>query len=268
MRQMVWVETKRSLKSTGGRLALAIGLLVVFSHFFTEILPLRDQIMDRKGYPLSAFGQWFGGENVTVYSTLFYFIAPILAAFPSAGSYKADLKSGYIKNVLTRIERKKYLRAKYFVAFLSGGMIVVFPLVLDFALTSMVLPALIPQSGTGLFPIFSSSLLGDLYYVHPYAYLAIYLGINFLYFGMLATLALLAAHFCDNLFSALLMPFLVYLFVYAATQLTGLHQLCPFGFLRPAQPIAGDAAVIAAEVLLMIAAGAVYYVIGVKRDVY
>ncbi|UWO26155.1 hypothetical protein [Marvinbryantia formatexigens] len=264
---MFAAETKRSLKSTGSRFAFIIGLLIVFIHFFTEILPMKDHI-DGKVYPLSAFGQWFGGENATVYSTLFYFIAPILAAFPSAGSYKADMKSGYIKNVLTRTERRTYLCTKYLVAFLSGGMIVVFPMVLDFALTAMVLPALIPQSGTGLFPIFSSSLLGDLYYLHPYAYLISYLGINFLYFGLLASLALPAAHFCDNLFSVVLMPFLVYLFVYAVTQLTGLHQLCPFGFLRPAQPIAGNVVVIAAEVLLMVAAGAVYYAIGVKKDVY
>lgn len=266
MRNEFKIEFHRAVKSRGLLLSLIVGLLIAASHFVWTVLPLKDNIMI-SGYPLSAFGKWIGGENYSVFPTLYYFTVPVLAALPFAGSYKEDIVSGYIKNVTTRISRKEYLKAKYMVTFLTGGIVAVLPMMVNFLLTAMVLPAILPQSSTGYFPIFSYSMLGDLFYSYPYIYLLIYMTIDFIFFGLLSTLALVSAYVCDNLFTTILSPFIIYLLVYAVTQLTNLHMLCPFGFLRPSQPIAADPFVLLGETALMAAVGGIYYYVGKKKDI-
>lgn len=261
------IELHRALKSRGLLVALTIGLLISFSHFILTILPLKDNIT-LSDYPLSVFGKWMCGDDSSVFPVMYYFIVPILASLPFAGSYKEDIDSGYIKNITTRISRKEYLKAKYLVTFLIGGVVSILPMVINFLLTAMVLPAVIPQACTGYFPIFSYSMLGNLFYSHPYIYLMIYMIINFVFLGLLSTLALVAAYICDNLFTTILSPFIMYLFVYAVTQITKAHMLCPFGFLRPSQPIATKPLVLFAEIALMCIAGGIYYYVGKRKDIY
>lgn len=260
-------ELYRAFRGTGFLMAAAAGLLIAFLDFAVMILPLREHIMEAN-YPLSVFAKWMGGENASVFPTLYYFIVPILAALPFAGSYKSDIKTGYFKNIAVRVSRKKYLRAKYIATFLSGGSVAVLPLIVNFMMVAMVLPAVKPQASTGYFPIFSYSMLGDLFYAHPYWYLAVYIGIDFIFFGLLATLALGAGYLCENLFTTILAPFIAYLFVYAVTQITNLHMFCPFGFLRPSQPIAARPEILLAEMAIMGAAGGVYYYWGSRQDIF
>lgn len=267
MRNEFKIEFHRAVKSRGLLLSLIAGLLIVVCHFVWMVLPLKDNIMI-SNYPLSVFGKWIGGENSSVFPTLYYFTVPVLASLPFAGSYKEDIVSGYIKNVTTRISRKEYLKTKYIVTFLIGGIVSVFPMIVNFLLTAMVLPAILPQASTGYFPIFSYSMLGELFYSHPYIYLLIYMVINFIFLGLLSTLALVSAYICDNLFTTILSPFIIYLFVYAVTQLTNLHMLCPFGFLRPSQPIATNPFVLLGEIVLMSAMGGIYYYVGKRKDIY
>lgn len=261
------MEFYRALKSRGLLLSLFAGLLIAVCHFVFTVVPLKNNIM-LSNYPLSIFAKWIGGENSTVFPTLYYFTVPVLASLPFAGSYKEDVSSGYIKNITTRISRKEYLRAKYIVTFLIGGIVSVFPMLVNFILTSMVLPAIHPQSSTGYFPIFSYSMIGDLFYSHPFVYLFIYMIINFVFLGLLSTLALVATYVCDTLFTTILSPFICYLFVYAVTQLTNLQQLCPYGFLRPSQPIITNPYVLLGEIVLMFAMGGIYYYVGKKKDIY
>lgn len=267
MKNELKIEIERVTKSKGLLAAFIIGIAISVSHFMVMVWPLRDSIMVST-YPLSAFGKWIGGENASIFPTLYYFIVPILIAIPFAGSYKEDLSTGYIKNILQRTSRKNYLKAKYVTTFFSGGIISVVPLISNYILTAMILPSLIPQSSTGQFPIFSNSMLGELFYSHPYIYMMIYIFINFIFFGLLATLALAAADICDSLFATVLFPFVIYLLVYAVTQLINLHILCPFGFLRPSQPIVTEPFVLCGELVLMCIAGGIYYYVGKKKDIY
>ena len=68
-------------------------------------------------------------------------------------------------------------------------------------------------------------LMADLFYTHPYCYLFLYLILDAVFFGLLTTIALLAAHLTENRFLVILMPFLCYLFVFSVSQMTGAVQL-------------------------------------------
>lgn len=267
MKNELKMEFQRSWKSKGFWIAISIGIGIAIMQFVNIVLPLRNHIL-AGDYPFSAFEKWLCGSDDSVFPALYYFVVPILIALPNAGSCKLDFMTGYVRNVLIRTSRKDYFVAKYIVTFLMGGFIAIFPMVFNFLLTASVLPALLPQASIGYYPIFSYHMLSDVYYTYPYLYLLVYLVINFVFFGFLATLSLLASYICDKLFTTILAPFITYLFVYGVTQLTGLHTLCPFGFLRPSQPVPTSIVVVLAEILCMCAAGGIYYYVSTKKDIY
>lgn len=247
-------------------IALAVGFAISIGQFLLVSVPLKNNIYTG-AYPISVFAKWMGGENTSAFSALYYFILPILATIPFGGSLKEDIRSGYARHILIRVRRKNYYLAKYIAVFLSAGCIAVLPLIINFMLTALVLPCVKPQSSTALFPIFAYSLMGDLFYSHPFGYLAIYLLINFVYIGLLGTLSLLATFICDNVFTVPLAPFLLYIFLYAFTQITGLVQFCPYGFLRPSQPVAANPTILFCEIAVMAFMGGIYFYVGKRQEI-
>lgn len=266
MRNELRIELYRARKSKWTWIVLVIGLAISTGQFLLVTVPLRNNTYTGV-YPLSVFAKWMGGENTSAFSALYYFILPILAAIPYGGSFKEDIQGGYIRQMMIRSKRKSYYSAKYIAVFLSAGCIAVIPLLFNFMLTALILPCIKPQANTALFPLFSYSMLGDLFYSSPFLYLAIYFLINFVYIGLLGTLSLLATYICDNIFTVPLVPFFLYLFLYALTQITGHVQLCPYGFLRPSQPIAANPVILLCECAIMAALGGIYFYVGKKQEI-
>lgn len=246
-------------------LVLAIAMGICIWHFMEIVYPLRNYVY-LVSYPLSAFGKWIGGENGSVQPTLFYLVMPILCALPYGRSYDYDLKSGYMNQLITRGEKQDYLKAKLSAAFLSGAVISGVPLLFDFLLTGTILPAVIPQSGTGLFPIVATSVLSELYYIHPYIYTFLYLILDMIYFGLFNTIALWAVDFAENRFWIMLMPFMVYLFIFCASGFVGCSIIAPFLFLRPSQPIRSKLSILLIEIVLLLGGNMVFYLRHKKRE--
>ena len=82
---------------------------------------------------------WLPGylDGSTIY--YFYFIG-IIVALPFGISYVRDKNSGYIKNICNRVEKKKYLKAKFISTFISGGCTAVIPLIIDFLIVRLIIP--------------------------------------------------------------------------------------------------------------------------------
>ncbi len=263
------VEWYRAVHSAGFWGALLIGCLIGIAHFLFCIIPLNDYVyMPQDLYPLSAYGKWMGMDNITVYSSLYYFILPILVSLPFTGSMKEDIQSGYIRNVVIRVEKWKYFAVKFGVTFVISGLTAVLPLILNFVLTATVLPLLLPQSNTATYPIFQYCFLGDYYYQHPFGYVCIFLLLTYVFMGLLAVTGLLASYICRNVFTVVLTPFMIHLLSYAFTQITGWNQICPYAFLRPGQPVAADFAIITAELCILLAAGGIYFYVSKKQEIY
>ena len=89
-----------------------------------------------------------------------------------------------------------------------------------------------------------------------------------MFFGLLTTLGLLAAFAVDNEFVVLLTPFMVYLITYGVTQLTGTYGYCPFGFLRPSQPVNTTEGIVLAELAVMAGIGGVFAIVSAKTETY
>ena len=187
MRQLLRNEYSRLWKNKLLYVVFGVEMLIVFLHFGYEVLRWKD-VIAYGTYPLGVFQKWIGANWSSLYSWLYFMLLPLLLAIPYGGTFLEDIKTGYVKNVFTRIGKGEYLWSKFIVAFTTGILGLV-PLVLDFMMTASVLPALIPQASTGVYHIGADYLYAELFYEHPYLYLGIWLLQDILFLGMLAAVS-------------------------------------------------------------------------------
>ena len=274
MKSMIKLELKRAFTSRGLLLSLAIGCLIAVIHVIFNVVPAAR---DLNGYmalnlpmsdPAWLYSYWMGGNGNDVEGYLFYLILPILATLPFADTFFTDCRGGFVKNVCIRVRRGRYYFAKYLATVLSGGAAVVLPLALNFLLSCLLLPSLAQQAAASFSGICDISPFSGLYYTLPLVYVLIYLVIDFLFAGLIASLALVTSQVVENRFLVLLSPFLIYLFVFSLCNLIGEVSWEPFNFLQPSYPY-GSIGVMLAELLLLLLPGVVFFLIkGPRDDIY
>ena len=219
-------EIKRAFNTIGMKLALLVGCALSIWHVITVIMPISEgqnyelsaNAIDDLYVPISLFSTWMGNELFPIQSYIFYLILPLLAVLPFGSSFFEDIKSGYIINVCTRVEKKIYFKAKYLAVFLSGGVAVVAPLLLNLVLSSMFMPAFIPDNGT-VGTISPTTMAYEVFFTHPLIYVLMFIVIDFIFAGVIATLSLSYTYFTEHRFGVMIVPFVFYFFIYSLTNL-------------------------------------------------
>ena len=219
-------EIKRAFNTIGMKLALLVGCALSIWHVITVIMPISEgqnyelsaNAIDDLYVPISLYSTWMGNELFPIQSYIFYLILPLLAVLPFGSSFFEDIKSGYIINVCTRVEKKIYFKAKYLAVFLSGGVAVVAPLLLNLVLSSMFMPAFIPDNGT-VGTISPTTMAYEVFFTHPLIYVLMLIVIDFIFAGVIATLALSYTYFTEHRFGVMIVPFVFYFFIYSLTNL-------------------------------------------------
>ena len=219
-------EIKRAFNTIGMKLALLVGCALSIWHVITVIMPISEgqnyelsaDVIDDLYVPISLFSTWMGNELFPIQSYIFYLILPLLAVLPFGSSFFEDIKSGYIINVCTRVEKKIYFKAKYLAVFLSGGVAVVAPLLLNLVLSSMFMPAFIPDNGT-VGTISPTTMAYEVFFTHPLVYVLMFIVIDFIFAGVMATLALSYTYFTEHRFGVMIVSFVFYFFIYSLTNL-------------------------------------------------
>lgn len=232
--------------------ALAFGFVLSLWHYFAYIFPIREYVYDAR-YPLSAYNLWLGGECYSLQSTLFYLLIPILCALPYGESWQKDCSGSVGGQAIIRGNKANYIITKMAVSFLVGAVVASLPLIFDFLLTASTIPAIVPKVGLGLSPISPKKLLCVMYYEHPAIYLALYIALNGVFFGLLNTLSLSARLISSNQNIALLAPFIVYIGLHCAGTTLGCFEICASGFLRPCQQFTTTSSILVAELLGLLA---------------
>ena len=226
MKEIYTNEIKRAFNTIGMKLALLVGCALSIWHVITVIMPISEgqnyelsaNAIDDLYVPISLFSTWMGNELFPIQSYIFYLILPLLAVLPFGSSFFEDIKSGYIINVCTRVEKKIYFKAKYLAVFLSGGVAVVAPLLLNLVLSSMFMPAFIPDNGT-VGTISPTTMAYEVFFTHPLIYVLMFIVIDFIFAGVIATLALSYTYFTEHRFGVMIVPFVFYFFIYSLTNL-------------------------------------------------
>lgn len=247
------IECKKAVCNPYFYLTLLIGLTITFFSLVPSLQSYYRDIGDHRQFaaefgprnPLmqmqTLFNHWIGGESFTSGSGNYFFLFPLLAAIPYGWSYCSESKSGYVKNVVIRAGKMPYYLAKYIATFVSGGLAVVAPLLFNFLLTAMWIPAVKPDpSYLTSYGIGPASFLSMLFYAHPFLYVFTYLLVDFLFCGLIACLCLTASIVLKNRVAVVLLPFFLLLGIHYlcysllyTSRMTIYRQLSPMAYLRP-----------------------------------
>lgn len=209
-------------------ISLLIGILLTVISAITMVLQYfqmleYDQLsLDQLGYmqnpyiPIQTlYNHWIGGEFSSLTYSLFYLLLPILASVPYGWSIFDEIKNGTIRNVLIRVNRIKYFWGKYFITFLSGGITVTLPLIINILLVSLFIPAIKPDVCYDIYyGVFQPDIWSNLFYTKPLIYLLLFLILNFLFSGLFATFSLAISFGLRNKIAVMLFPFFFLLIIH------------------------------------------------------
>ena len=251
MKAMIRLELKKAFKNKFFWIAVFVGILITYVSFSYNMKLYLNYKSDMKALGTSqnpmvamftVFNSWIGGEPFSLGTSIYFFVFPILVAIPYGWSYGEERATGYRKMMIVNVGRKAYYVAKYVAVFLSGGAAMIFPLLINFWMTLLMVPAICPDAEYSIYnAVFGSGFLSELYYTNPFLFVGIYFLIDFLWCGCFACVSMAVSGWIRQKWMAVLVPFIVLLmwdtgskFLYS--YITGFRkELSPFYFLRYAE---------------------------------
>lgn len=163
--------------------------------------------------------------------------APILAVLPAAATFCDDYNSGYIKSILCRVQKSRYIRETYFCSSIAGGLAVFLPCFLSglFYLANGKLDTLANVDGWGYSTSFDETVYAGMQYVWGGLLLALMLMVlAFLFGAVWSGTGLLVSVLCPNKYLALAAPFALYFSMHLIFYRIGfLLVLSPVNMLMP-----------------------------------
>lgn len=182
-------------------LALLLGMIVCTIQIIQVAIDVNALILRihaaaekglHSGYTgISIFINWIGIDGYYFGGKLFFYLWPVLAALPFGWSYAKERKDGVYNQIVTRCSAKQYYAAKYLSVFITGGLAIAIPVVLNLLILAMFCPYDIVNI-MSLPNVFNFHFLSALYYTKPWVYALIWCGIQFLWGGAAACLCFVA----------------------------------------------------------------------------
>lgn len=272
---MFWKSLKLEWRKmwTGKKLiyAVLVGCVISIFQIIVEDVPQLKGLAGHAvmEYPDSVFNKGLMFE-FSKYMVAYYTAVSFIAVIPYSLSFYREKQSGYIRQIITRMDSKQYFIAKYIVTFLSGGIAVTVPLLMNLMISTAIWPSVVPQPGTMTFPIFGTSMFSDLFFSMPYLYALIYLMIDFAIAGILATFSLGISWIAFHKYIVLFFPFIVYYLIHFICTYIGNQKLSPLAIMMPQQQNTDMSYFVTGMViaLLFVASLLMYWIGGKKNEVY
>ena len=197
MRRTLRIELWKATHNKMFFLSLAVGLFLALADSYLSSLTvseLHQATLDglAQGYGtgshagFSLFVLWMPINGFHITCTYFYLIWPALAAIPYGWSYCQERRSGVTQQITTRSNKRIYFNSKYIAVFVSGGLAVMIPVLVNLLVDALICPYELPI--LGLVPIFNGNFLSGLYYTNPWLYAICWCGMEFLFGGAAACL--------------------------------------------------------------------------------
>ncbi len=234
------IELRRLIRSKGLYLSLMIGMVLAIWHFIKWNIPTyllwKDvydfSAFDKYGvYIPTAYEMWMNNDIFSTPTYLFLLFLPIMAVLPYATTYHTDQASGWIKNLSVRMEKKEYIRVKLTVSFMSGMLVIMIPLIIQFLMVACCFPLKHPQKIGSYTLVGVQNIWNNLFYTHPMLYTILFTILNGIYGGMMAVLSMLLTHATNKRALIGIMPFIYHLFLFSFLNLIGYAELSPLRFL-------------------------------------
>ena len=202
-------------------LALAVGLLMSAANILQNSATVAEMTESTLRLLQKDPERFVGGHGgfslfmlwLLIYYSLgslaFDFYWPILAALPYGWSYLKERRSGVYDQIVSRMGKKAYFRAKYVAVFLSGGAVVGGTALFDLLVNALICPVEMP-SIAGLPPVFNGHFLSMLYFRNPWLFCLAFCGLAFLWGGVTGTLCLAVGTLPRFQVFVILFPYLLY----------------------------------------------------------
>lgn len=230
---MIRIELKKAFHNRMLYITLAIAIAIAVFSAVTNIQDYTAMEEMKAGYRyhadipgnpeheiISTHNRWIGQDTSSMGTSLFYLLLPLLAALPYSWSYLSEQHSGYVKNVITRNERKPYYLAKYVATFLSGAFIIFVPMLLNLVIVSSVIPAAGPDISYDMYyGLLATDMLTSVFYTKPILFIVLRLIMGSGFAGLIATAVMGLGQFIKKTVAVLILPFLA---------LVGLNYLSSF----------------------------------------
>lgn len=287
--KLIKIEMRKALQGKPFLISLVIGVTIAVLGAVFAILQEYDiwhaweKIINADGTmnsnPLlavsSLFRVWIGGNVDSVYTMVFYYFLPLLAALPYSWSLRSELKSGFVKHMVLKCGRLRYYFAKFSAAFLTGAVTVFIPLVINYIIVACFVPARMPDPGDVIYhAVYRDFLFSKLFYTAPLLFDIVFMLLDALFAGVWASFVLSLAFFGLNKFVILIGSYICLLFHQYITRVIVAYrffiELSPFDFLRAYQSGSPpNGLVVAATLLVIFGAGVVVTVVrGTHDDVF
>lgn len=193
---------------------------------------------------VSAFSYWMVSDAFAPSTNLFFLILPLLAAIPYSWSLLSERASGYAGQIIARSGWVEYLAAKGLAAFLSGGVAVTAPVVLNMVICLCFAPAYTPDvASVSIFGVFEDSLWSWSFYNAPILFFALRTVLLFLFSGLWAAFVMSLSGVLKGRIPLLIVPYLLLVLLKFANEqviapIWGFQEdLTPFGYLRTVPPV-------------------------------
>ena len=160
---------------------------------------------------VSLFVRWIAVNGISLGNRIFYFLWPVFAAIPFGWSYSQDKRSGLYTQLVVRSGTKTYFFSKYLAVFISGGLAVSIPVLLNLLINATICPYYIPNVMDFLVAVFDGSFMSKLFYTHPWVHGLVWCGVDFLFGGVTACLCFLVGSRLRLQVMVMLTPFAFFL---------------------------------------------------------
>ena len=159
----------------------------------------------------SSFGNWIVvSANAPLSASIFFYVLPLLTILAGSWSYLAERQSGYDAQLCARVSRKDYVNVKLFSSFFSAFIVAAAPLVVNFAIVSMLFPAYMPRvDETTYVGLYLHSYFSYLFYTHPLLYVAAYTLFDAVTLGVLSMAVTGLSLVFRSRVKAIVIPYLV-----------------------------------------------------------
>ncbi len=201
-------------------LALAAGLLMSAANILQNsatVAEITESTLRHFQQDPERFSGGFAGLLFMLWLLIYFslgalafdFYWPILAALPYGWSYLKDRRSGVYDQIVTRMGKKAYFRAKYTAVFLSGGAVVGGTALFDLLVNALICPVETPRI-IDLPPVANGCCLSALYFHAPWLFCLAFCGLAFLWGGVTGTLCLALGTLPRLQVFVILFPYLLY----------------------------------------------------------
>lgn len=225
---------KKSILSPGMAISILIGIWLLCSHFILNLITYNRTIGPLS--PTEAASTFLQDIYTAHALGVFDLFAPILAVLPAATIFCDDYNSGYIKPILSRTSRKRYLAENILCSSLAGGLAIFIPSLISCVFFMMIgEPYLAENIRDGFVTLFEGSVFEKIQFIGGgVLVVVILLVLAFIFGAVWSNVGLCISIFYPNRYIALAAPFVLYFFLFLfCYRINVLLVLSPVNMLMP-----------------------------------